>query len=92
MKVIKYRFLSAEVNRGTEQEPDIEQTFLDKSFCCETDESLEQGLAIAQREAYNGEYTVEEVEDPVTEPTQLDALEAQVVYTAMMTDTLLEEV
>lgn len=28
--------------------------------------------------------------EPVTEPTQLDLIEAQVTYTAMMTDTLLE--
>ena len=39
---------------------------------------------------------VEYVHDPlpaepvVVEPTQLDMIEAQVVYTAMMTDTLLE--
>lgn len=33
-----------------------------------------------------GEWT-----DESTEPTQLDQIEAQVAYTAMMTDTLLEE-
>ena len=42
--------------------------------------------------AYNGEVTVEEIEDPITEPSQLDRVEAQVTYTALMTDTLLEEV
>ena len=31
-----------------------------------------------------------EVEEPVEQPTQLDRIEAQVTYTAMMTDTLLE--
>lgn len=31
------------------------------------------------------------IPDPETEPTQLDTIEAQVTYTAMMTDTLLEE-
>ncbi len=29
-------------------------------------------------------------DDSTTEPTQLDLIEAQVTYTAMMTDTLLE--
>lgn len=29
--------------------------------------------------------------EPIPEPTQLDRVEAQVTYTAMMTDTLLEE-
>ena len=46
---------------------------------------------IAKREAWGGEYTVEDdgiVEDAA--PTQLDQIEAQVIYTAMMTDTLLE--
>lgn len=47
---------------------------------------------IAGREAENGEYTV--VDDGQLEaansPSQLDRIEAQVAYTAMMTDTLLE--
>lgn len=44
-----------------------------------------------KREADNGEYTIEDdgVEE-IIEPTQLDIIEAQVTYTAMMTDTLLE--
>lgn len=33
---------------------------------------------------------IPEREQPALEPTQLDRVEAQVVYTAMMTDTLLE--
>ena len=40
----------------------------------------------------NGEYVHEPlpvIEEPV-KPTQLDIIEAQVAYTAMMTDTLLE--
>lgn len=48
---------------------------------------------IAKREAYNGEYTIEDdgVED-IQEPTKEDKFEAQLTYTAMMTGTLLEEV
>ena len=47
---------------------------------------------IAKKEAYNGEYTIEDdgQPEPAEEPTQLDRVEAQVTYTAMMTDTLLE--
>lgn len=33
---------------------------------------------------------VAETDDSTTDPTQLDLIEAQVTYTAMMTDTLLE--
>jgi len=44
---------------------------------------------IAKAEAYKGEYTIDD--DGLQElPSQLDAIEAQVAYTAMMTDTLLE--
>ena len=37
-------------------------------------------------------YTFEEIAqpEPVLAPTQLDIIEAQITYTAMMTDTLLE--
>lgn len=51
----------------------------------------EANEAIAKAEADNGEYTIEDdgVEEDTT-PTPFDVLEAQVIYTAMMTDTLLE--
>ena len=47
---------------------------------------------IAKQEAYKGEYTIEDDGQPdaVAQPTQLDIIESQVTYTAMMTDTLLE--
>lgn len=87
MKVIRYKFLSCEVNHGTEEKPNIEQVFLQASM-----PYSEANEEIAKQEAYNGEYTI--VDDGVEEaiePTQLDIIEAQVAYTAMMTDTLLEE-
>lgn len=45
---------------------------------------------IAKSEAYNGEYTIEDDGKPEPAPTQLDRIEAQTTYTAMMTDTLME--
>lgn len=50
----------------------------------------EENLKIVQAEAYNGEYTIEDDGEPEEKPSPLDILEAQVTYTAMMTDTLLE--
>ena len=49
--------------------------------------------AIAKKEAYLGIYRIEQmdVDSLAVQPTQLDRVEAQAVYTAMMTDTLLEE-
>ena len=87
MKRIKYDFLSSEVNYGTEENPDIKQHFLHKDFPY-SDEALEA----AKREAYNGEYEIYDDgnPDPTETPSQLDIIEAQVTYTAMMTDTLLE--
>lgn len=67
MKIIKYQFMT-EVNHGTEEEPNIVQTFHDKEILC-VDDVFESNLAIAQAEAYNGEVTVEEVDDEETEPT-----------------------
>ena len=51
-----------------------------------------EAIAIAKEEAYNGKYTIEDdgQPDPAVAPSQLDIIEAQVTYTAMMTDTLLE--
>ena len=65
MKMISYKFLAAEINRGTEEEPNIEQILRDKSMTWS--ESNEE---IAKREAYNGEYTIEDDGQPEPEPKQ----------------------
>lgn len=87
MKKIKYKILSAEINHGTEENPNIEQVFLEKSMSWN-----EPNEAIAKREAHNGEYEIVDdgQPDPAEVPSQLDVIEAQVTYTALMTDTLLE--
>lgn len=52
----------------------------------------EKNLIIAEDEAYNGEYEIIDDGKPelIIQPSQNDILEAQIMYTAMMTDTLLE--
>lgn len=84
MKIIKYQ-LCTESNHGTEAEPNIEQVFSGVSLGWS-----EANEEIAKAEAYNGEYTIEDDGEPEPAPTQLDRIEAQTTYTAMMTDTLLE--
>lgn len=84
MKVIKYQ-LCTEVNHGTKEQPNIEQVFSEVS-----NGWSEANEEIAKAEAYNGEYTIEDDGQPEPAPTQLDRIEAQTTYTAMMTDTLLE--
>ena len=86
MKVLKYLRMKEE-NHGTEEHPDIHQIFY--PITLGWNESTEE---LAKREAYSGEYTIEDdgQPEPSVEPTQLDRVEAQATYTAMMTDTLLE--
>lgn len=50
----------------------------------------EETERLAAREAYQGHYTVTEETGEAAAPSRLDILEAQVAYTAMMTDTLME--
>lgn len=50
----------------------------------------ESNEGIAKTEAYNGKYEIIDDGEPEAAPSQLDIIEAQVTYTAMMTDTLLE--
>lgn len=57
MKVLKYRLMT-EVNHGTEEQPDIQQIFSGVSLGWS-----EANEEIAKREAYNGEYTIETIED-----------------------------
>ena len=87
MKIIKYQVVT-EVNHGTEEEPNIMQIFNDCEIQC-ADEYFEPNYAHVQKVAY-GEITVEEIPDEPITPTQLDRVEAQTTYTAMMTGTLLE--
>ena len=82
-KLIKYRILSA-----NSSEPDKELGFAEKSIECKTQADFDANYPIAEREAI-GEITVDG-EFEAEQPTQLDRIEAQVTYTAMMTDTLLE--
>ena len=64
MKWIKYKFLSAEINHGTEEEPIIEQILLEKSM--PWNEANEE---IAKKEAYDG-YVIEDdgVEERIVAP------------------------
>lgn len=85
MKVLKYNLCTC-VNHGTAEAPNIEEIL--SPVVMGWSEANEE---IAKREAHRGEYTIEDdgvVE--VVEPTKMDRIEAQVAYTAMMTDTLLE--
>ena len=63
MKKISYKYC-VKSNYGTEENPEYVDAFLGKTLSCHTDEEYEKNLLVAQQEAYNGEYTVEEVDEP----------------------------
>ena len=86
MKNLKY-CICTRVNHGTEENPQWEEIL--SSVTMGWNKANEE---IAKCEAYNGEYTIEDDGQPdhVSTPSQLDVIEAQVTYTAMMTNTLLE--
>lgn len=74
MKLLKYQ-LCTEVNHGTEEQPDIVQTFNAVELRCQ-DDRLEANLSIAKSETYNGEVNVEDIPDIETEPTTDNVLNA----------------
>ena len=83
MKKLSYFILQNDISNG--EEPILAKT----SFRCQ-DSDFDDQYEAAIKQAYNGDVTVEDIPDEPQEPTQLDRVEAQVTYTAMMTDTLLE--
>ena len=76
MKIIKYQ-ICTEVNYGTEAEPDIRQIFTNKTVSPWSEASEE----LAKREAYNGEYTIEDVTIELTVEEQIAELKAQLAAT-----------
>ena len=54
-----------------------------------TDDTRDQMIERITAIAYRGEYTIIDDGEPEAEPSQLDRIEAQTIYTALMTDTLL---
>ena len=85
MKWIEYK-IAVTTNHGTVEEPNEVTIFYGKRMAYS-----EINEEIAKREAYNGEYTIED-DGVVEEPTWQDKIEAQVTYNSMMLGTLIEEV
>lgn len=71
MKVIKYKFLSAEINHGTKEEPNIEQVILNAAIECPTQAVYDANIPIAEAEAIPGTLDLdpEGKFDPEPEPT-----------------------
>lgn len=73
------------VNDGTEAEPKIRKFFVEQGMSY-SDKNLE----LAKKEAYNGEYTIEDDGQPNPEPSREEKLEAR-VKALTETNAMLEE-
>ena len=67
-KIIKYQFLSAEINHGTEENPHMKQILLDTKVICKTQAQFDANYPIAEREAIPGTIEVSGAFDYVTAP------------------------
>lgn len=69
MKIIRYKFLSTMT--------ETEEILIDKEFRC-PDYALEANVEVAKREAYNGEYTIDDdgQPEPETDVSTDDVLNA----------------
>lgn len=68
MKTIKYKFLSCEINHGTEENPNIEQVLLEKTMFCKNQTEFDECYPVAESEAVGkidvgGEFDTEEPTD-----------------------------
>ena len=72
MKMIKYRFLSCEVNQGTEEEPNIEQIILNKTLECKTGAEFDVNYSIAEKEAIPGTIEVSGEFEPEQDTASAD--------------------
>lgn len=86
MKVIKYQMQQTVILDGVEQP--LSEEYMSSVVIPYSAENEER----AKAEAYKGEYEIFDngLPEPVNTPSHLDIIEAQVAYTAIMTDTLLE--
>lgn len=83
MKKITYIY-RVEYNAGTAETPNLVSI---ETTCCRyaTGNTISAVLNAVKDEAYNGEYTVEDVPDPVTEPTLEERNRSDIDYLSMMT-------
>ena len=75
MKIIRYKFLSAEISHGTEEKPNMEQVILDAQIICPTQAAYDANYPIAEREAVPGSI---EVVGEMEEETGMPSLEDRV--------------
>lgn len=71
-KVISYKFLSSEINRGTDEKPVFERVFQNAEIFCKNESDFASNYPIAEKEAV-GEIIVEGAFEE-EEPTEKDRI------------------
>jgi hypothetical protein len=87
MKFIKYKFVSCEINNGTEEAPSIEEITVSVKLECPTQEVFDSNYPIAEKEAIPG--TIEVVGEFEPEP-QVEPVEDRVAELESALNLLLE--
>ena len=93
MKRLTYQLLTT-VNRGTDEEPVMVEILTDCDITC-SDDGLEANLAVARKEAYTGEVTVEDCvapDLPISDSDRIAALEESSVTYADLAKAIREGV
>lgn len=97
-KVIRYKLLSAEINHGTEEEPNIEQVILDVEIPCSTQAQYDANYPIAEKEAIpgtievTGEFDTPEPDAAPTLEERVGTVEDDVADLSEALDMILNEV
>lgn len=71
-KIISYQFLCCEVNRGTEEAPDIAQIILPAEIICKTRAQFDANYPIAEKEAIPGSIEITGEFDPEQDNASTD--------------------
>ena len=70
MKIITYYLCNKVPVDATSEEEEIvyEEVLTEKQIHCNSEKQFENGIVIAQKEAHNGDYTVEDDGQPYPQP------------------------
>mgnify|MGYP003408194951 CR=1 FL=1 len=71
-KIIKYKFISCEVNKGTESNPIMEKVVLNKEVTCKTEEEYNTSLQIVESEAIKDSIEISGEFEPMPQPEPVE--------------------
>lgn len=89
-QIVYQREVPAETTEVNGETVVTREAYLQEERLAFTDADKDIQIAEALKYSHDGTYAIEDDGKPEPAPTQLDRIEAQTTYTAMMTDTLLE--